>query len=394
MNARHLLLLALGALSLSALGACSTLPRDGPSNRAITGAADASKGATFALIDLTYEESERIRLAPAMFTGSLTGTSEQAVTDIIAIGDTLSVSVLTPGGSLFGGGGGAPGPAAAGAAAPTGSSSSLPPLVVDRSGAVPIPFSGVVHVAGLTPEQAGQAIRASLRGKAINPQVIVAIASSPLNGVTVFGSVNTPGRVSVVNGANSIVDVIAQAGGVSGPPENIIVDLTRGGRTVSAPLSRIFLDPNEDVSLLPGDRVNLVSRPRRYSSFGALGAVTLTEMPTGDTTLTGALSALGGLANDSANARAVLVFRFERTDIARSIGVTQPETRKGVPVIYRLNLEQPQGFFTANNFLIQAEDVIYVPRADSAELRKFFEFVQSITRIVYDVSVTSALGGN
>lgn len=389
MISRHLLLIA----ALSALGACSTLPRDGPSNRAITGAAEASQGRTFALVDLTYEQSERIRLAPAVFAGSLTGSSERAVTDVIAIGDTLSVSVLTPNGSMFGSGGGAAtaGPAAATTAA---APSSLPPLVVDRNGAVPIPFSGTVHVAGLTPEQAGQAIRSSLRGKAINPQVIVAIAASPLNGITVFGSVNTPGRVNVVNGANSITDVIALAGGVAGPPENITVDLTRDGKTISAPLSRIFKDPQEDVALLPGDRINLISRPRRYSSFGALGAVTLTEMPTGDTTLTGALSALGGLSNDSANARAVLVFRFERADIARSIGVTQPETRKGVPVIYRLNLEQPQGFFIANNFLIQAEDVIYVPRADSAELRKFFEFVQSITRIIYDLSVTSALGSD
>jgi len=386
--------LTLLIFATAALAGCSTLPRDGPSNRTITSAADRDAETTFSLVDLTYEQSERIRLAPPVFAGSFASASERAVTDVINIGDTLSISVLEPGGSLFGGGGGGgAGPATPGMG-PTAAAGNLPSLVVDRDGAISVPYAGQVSVVGLTPREAARAIRTALRGQVINPQVIVAIAQSPLNGVTVYGSVNTPGRVPVVAGANSMIDIIAAAGGAAGPPENIIVTLTRSGRSVTAPLSRVFAEPAEDIPLVRGDQLNLVSRPRRYSSFGALGAVTLTEMPTGDTTLTGALSALGGLDNGSANARAVLVFRFERPDIARSIGVNLPETRKGVPVIYRLDLEDPTGFFIANNFLIQAEDVIYVPRADSAELRKFFEFVQSITRIIYDVSVTSALGNN
>jgi len=62
-----------------------------------------------------------------------------------------------------------------------------------------------------------------------------------------------------------------------------------------------------------------------------------------------------------------------------------------VPVVYRLNLNEGEGFFIASNFQMQPDDVIYAPRAGAAEMRKFFEFVQSITRVVYDVSVTSTL---
>ena len=47
--------------------------------------------------------------------------------------------------------------------------------------------------------------------------------------------------------------------------------------------------------------------------------------------------------------------------------------------------------FAATNMEIMPEDVIYVPLAGAAEARKFFEFVQSVTRVVYDVSVTSAI---
>ena len=72
----------------------------------------------------------------------------------------------------------------------------------------------------------------------------------------------------------------------------------------------------------------------------------------------------------------------------------QAATPRGVPVVYRLNMAEGQSFFIANNFMIQPDDVVYAPRSDSAEARKFFEFVQSITRVIYDVSVTSALNVN
>ena len=377
---RYLLLLILSA----AVSGCSTLPRDGPSNRAITRAAQAGEEKTFALVDLTYEQSERIRLSEPAFMGSLIGASSEAATDLIQVGDTIEVSIFEPGGALFGGGpsaGGASGTAVAG----------LPALVVNRDGAVAIPYAGQVRVVNLTPQQAEQSIRRALIGKIVSPQVVVSTTASPLNGVTVIGAVKTAGRVPLATGASSILDVVAAAGGVSGPPENVTVTVTRNGQSSSAPLSVIYREPQENVRLARGDLVNLVNKPRRFSSFGALGAVTLTEMPEGDVTLTGALSSLGGLSNATANARAVLVFRFERPDIARSIGVDMPATRKGVPMVYRLNLAEPQGFFVANNFLIQAEDVIYVPRADSAEIGKFFELVQTFTRVIYDISVTSTL---
>lgn len=377
---RYLFLLILSA----AVSGCSTLPRDGPSNRAITRAAAADSGRTFALIDLSYEQSERIRLAEPAFMGSLVSASTGAETDLIQIGDTINVSIFEPGGALFGGG--SPAGSVGGTAV-----AALPPLVVNRDGAVTIPFAGQVAVAQLTPQQAEQSIRRALLGKVVSPQVSVSTEPSVLNGVTVIGAVKAAGRVALAAGANSILDVVASAGGVVGPPENVTVTVTRNGESFSAPLSAIYLQPRENVRLARGDLVNLVNKPRRFSSFGALGAVTLTEMPEGDVTLTGALSSLGGLSNATANARAVLVFRFERPDIARSIGINLPETRKGVPVVYRLNLAEPQGFFIANNFIIQAEDVIYVPRADSAELGKFFELVQTFTRVIYDISVTSTL---
>ena len=150
----------------------------------------------------------------------------------------------------------------------------------------------------------------------------------------------------------------------------------------------------ENVRLAAGDQVNLVYKPRRYSTFGAVGAAAQTDMGAGPLTLAGALGRAGGLDGQMADARSVLVFRFERPEVAAGLGITQPPSPRGVPVIYRLNLADPAGMFTAGQFLIQPEDVIYAPRSGSAEARAFFEFVQSISRVVYDVSVTSTLAGD
>lgn len=108
-------------------------------------------------------------------------------------------------------------------------------------------------------------------------------------------------------------------------------------------------------------------------------------------TLTGAMSKVGGLNTATANARRVLIFRFERPEVARALGISQPSTPRGVPVVYELDFNDAANVFAATNMQVMPEDVIYVPLAGAAEARKFFEFVQTVTRVIYDVSVTSAI---
>lgn len=366
------------------LAGCSSLPRDGPTGRATAPGAlgDAAFGG-YALVDMTYEVSERLKATPVSFLGSLSGADSQAPVDVIGVGDALAVSIFEPSGTLFGSG-------VLGAQV-RGGSQALPTLVVDRNGAVGVPFAGQVRVAGLTSGQAADAIRRALTGRAANPQVIVSVTGNASNTVTVLGEVREPGRADLGANADRILDVIAAAGGTPRPPEDIEVTIQREGRVYAAPLTAVSSIFGENVRLSRGDQINLTYKPRRYSTFGALGRVSEVDMGSGSVSLAAALSRVGGLDTNSANVRQILVFRFERPEAAQALGLTQPATSRGVPVVYRLDLSQTGGFFVANSFAVQNEDILYVPRADSAELRKFFEFVQTITRVVYDVSVTSTL---
>lgn len=386
--------LRVSALALTAiLAGCSTLPRDGPSGASVNAGATTPEAlGSYALVPLTYEVTERIKAVPPQFFGTLALASSDQPADVIGEGDTLAISIFDPSGSLFGG---ALGAASANRAATLqGGSQNFNGVVVDRAGNVAVPFGGPVRVQGLTSTQAAAAIRRSLVGKVANPQVLVSIAGNVSNTVNVLGDVRQPGRAPLGVNSDRILDVIAAAGGSARTNDDLVISIQRGGETFTAPLTAVTTQFVENVRLQRGDVVNVQYKPRRISTFGALNAVTQIDMPAGPMTLTGAMSRVGGLNTNTANPRRVLVFRFERPEVAQALGISQPATPRGVPVVYELDFNDAANVFAATNMEIMPEDVIYVPLAGAAEMRKFFEVVQSLTRVVYDVSVTSTLNNN
>ncbi|WP_252865587.1 polysaccharide biosynthesis/export family protein [Brevundimonas diminuta] len=220
---------AASLLIVALLAGCSTLPRDGPSGRnVVQGSSSPERAGDYALVDLDFALSERLKAAPPPSFSSLALASSEAPTDVIGVGDTLAVSIFEPGGSLFSGGGSSRNSAGSG-------NQTLPPLMVNRNGAVPVPFAGEVPVQGLTPSQASAAVRRALIGKVANPQVIVTIAGNASNAVTVLGDVRSPGRQPLSANSDRILDVIAAAGGPSRSLHDIDVRIQRDGKVYTAP---------------------------------------------------------------------------------------------------------------------------------------------------------------
>ncbi|HOV03892.1 MAG TPA: polysaccharide export protein, partial [Kaistiaceae bacterium] len=52
------------------------------------------------------------------------------------------------------------------------------------------------------------------------------------------------------------------------------------------------------------------------------------------------------------------------------------------PVVYRLNLRDPQGIFFAGRVHIRNKDVVYVANAESAQLMKFLGMVAQVASAV------------
>jgi polysaccharide export outer membrane protein len=370
---------ALLSLSILALGGCSTFPDDGPSSRQVAENAHRSGDKHYDLVKLDYRAAQAVAANPPPPMGTLLASSSAAKLDLIEDGDALNVTIFEPNAPSSDSGGKLP------------SGGTLPRLLVDDTGHVPVPFGGPVEVAGLTPSEAADAIRHSLTGRLISPEVIVSVETSAANSVTIIGEVKTTGLVRLAPNNDTLVNVIAMAGSTARAPSDVIVSVTRQGKTTTAPLSLVLDDPSQNIRLAPRDQIQLIYRPRKYSTFGALVKDMQTPIEDENLSLAGALSKLGGLDTNSANPAEVMLFRFERPEVARALGLSFDPNAVRVPIVYQLNLRDPAGFFVAQRFDIQPDDIIYVPHADLAEAQKFFQLVNEVSGVGYDVAVSASL---
>jgi polysaccharide export outer membrane protein len=375
-------------LLLLGLAGCAALPHDGPSARSFP-KRGGKPAARYAVVDLDYAATQAIAAHPPAALAGLSGQSSAAPTDLIAEGDALSVMVIEAGaGGLFS----RPMESAAtGAVVGGDNQKTFPRMIVDPDGDLTIPFAGAVHVAGLRPRDAADAIRRALRGRAINPQVAVTVLDSRANSVSVLGEVRTAGHFILSAHNDHLLDVLASAGGPTKPPADLLVVVSRDGVSAEAPLDVLLNDPRQNVRLAPQDQIRILNRPRKFSTFGAFLRNSQTLIEDDKLTLADAISRSGGVDTNSGNAGSVMVFRFERPEVAHALGVANPPTVKGVPIVYRLNLRQPDGVFIADSFDIEPSDLLYVPRSDITEAQKFLQILDSVTQLTYNINATSTV---
>lgn len=96
----------------------------------------------------------------------------------------------------------------------TGSMGSVYGFTIDNKGDVRLPVLGLVHVGGLTCDDAAKTIEQTIVQKNIikNPDVTVRLLNAR---VAVLGAVKTPHVVSLTSERNTILDVLSQCGDLS-----------------------------------------------------------------------------------------------------------------------------------------------------------------------------------
>ena len=78
--------------------------------------------------------------------------------------------------------------------------------------------------------------------------------------------------------------------------------------------------------------------------------------------------------------RGVFVFRYEKPEVYAAImdGEAPPTpTAAGIPVVYRVDLEDPTDYFASQRFLMRDNDMIYVSAAPATDVAKFFGVIGS-----------------
>ena len=216
--------------------------------------------------------------------------------------------------------------------------------------------------------------------KTPDPQVIVTVGERKGgNLVSVTGDVRQPGQIPVPLSGSRVIDAIAAAGGSVSEPYDVMVSVTRAGQTRSDPLQEVYDKAAKNVSLRPGDTVVLRKRSLNFLAFGSTGKVGSFPITSEDLSLSAAVAASGGPDDFEANPSTIFVYRQEPLALLQSLGRTNLMGEGSTtPVVYQLDLTNPEGFFFANNFTVRDRDIIYYAPAGSAGVIKFMRVVNTL----------------
>ncbi len=264
---------------------------------------------------------------------------------------------------------------------------------VDVDGTIALPYAGRFSVRGRRLSDIENDIVARLGGKAVDPQATVMVAQNVSSAASVQGDVNKPGPYPIETTGQRVLDMIAMAGGAKYPAYETSLRLTRGQSTMSIQMQDLVDRPETfNVPVAAGDALLLARKPQKFVALGAVlqpGEQIFRKLPL---SMTDAIGQSVGLDPARSDAKGVYLFRREPLDLARRYGVQLlAEDRETVPIVYQLNLRDPQSFFAMNAFPVRPGDILFVSQAPLADAAKFFQILSGATATV---AIPRTLGGN
>ncbi|PPQ31317.1 sugar ABC transporter substrate-binding protein [Rhodoblastus sphagnicola] len=380
-------MLCASVLALSCCGGCAITPVSGPQ------ASDVDAGGTqdslnpamlaYAVVPVTPATVDVLgRLTPRLSTAFARHTPPKVFR--FGVGDIVSITIFeAAAGGLF----------TSSAGVRAGNFVTVPNQAVDDRGNISVPFSGSIRAKGRTPSEIQTEIVERLKSRALEPQVVVSLAEQRTSLYSVLGDVRAAGRFPASPSGESILDGIARAGGPGSQGYDVNVALERNGRRVSIPMGALMDDASNNIYLLPNDIVFVYQEPQTFVAFGASGIQGQFRFDAWRLSLAEALAKQGGLNDAQANPSAVFLYRGETREAARQLGVDVDRFEdRVIPVIYKIDLRDPSGYFLAQKFPMRNKDVIYCANATSVEATKFLTFVRTTLATVNDPVIYATNG--
>ena len=215
---------------LTGLCGCAMMPAAGPQGIEVN-AARSDTSLKYGLVKLTpesiqilheFEPRSYAQLGLYELPGAFTDRRPPANIKF-GIGDVVSVTIFeAAAGGLFI-------PVEAGVR--PGNFVTLPNVSVDNDGNISVPYAGTVPAVGRTNIEVQNEIVDKIKNRAIEPQVVVALANQNTSLVSVIGDVNLPVRYPAASAGaqDRITDAITRAGGIKnqGYSEFVMLDLQR-----------------------------------------------------------------------------------------------------------------------------------------------------------------------
>jgi polysaccharide biosynthesis/export protein len=352
----------LSGLVLVILVGCSAMPVQGPTVREITESSQVGKN--FVLVDLSPGVLSQLDHAGQPSLVQSFGNAAPAPIVKIESGDIVAVTIWDAGGGLF---------SPQGAAMVGTQQTTIPNQIVDPDGRITVPFAGQIQVAGKSTIEAQRAIVRALSRQALQPQALVSMVEDRRNLITIVGDVKTPIRMTLEVNGTHLLDALARAGGTTAPAFDTVVQLTRRGVAKRVRLSWLLANPAENIYLQPDDVVYVVRDPETVAVLGATKENLHVSFQKEQMTLSDIVAQSGGLLDIQAEPTGVFVFRMEPGELVHRLkpgAASNSAPGAAVPVIFRANLREPQGYFLAQSFEIKDKDIVYVADAEFVQVNK------------------------
>jgi polysaccharide export outer membrane protein len=198
------------------------------------------------------------------------------------------------------------------------------------------------------------------------------------------GYVAHPGRYPLVSKDPRLLDLVATSGGFTTPPEEITLRVTRGDSSMEVSASSVINNPANNVLISPGDTILALHAPVYYYAFGAVGHTGQQVFDQSHPKLLNALGKISNIQDERADAGGVFIFRNEPAALKQQLVGSvekdpQPKDQLAGPVVYQLNMRDPNSFLVLNAFPVRPSDIIYVANAPLVEFGKFVRIVTGLT---------------
>jgi polysaccharide export outer membrane protein len=337
----------------------------------------------YALVKLRPEAVEVLdRYKPRLSTAFAKSSPPKAFR--FGVGDTVSITIFeSAAGGLF----------TSDSGMRAGNFVTVPNQAVDEKGYIGVPYAGTIRALGRTPSEIREDITRQLKARALEPQVVVALAEQNTSLISVLGDVRAAGRFRASPSGERIVDSIARAGGPASQGYDMWVTLERMGHRASVPFGALLYEPSNNIYALPNDIIYLYSQPQTFVAIGASGFQGQFKFDAWQVTLAEAIGKQGGLNDALADPSSVFLYRGEPRAVAEELGVdVRPFKGPIIPIIYLIDLRDPSSYFLTQAFQMRNKDVIYTSNAPSVETTKFLNFLRTIMATANDPIIYATNG--
>ena len=237
--------------------------------------------------------------------------------------------------------------------------------LVSAGGYIQFPYIGQVYVSGLTETEAYAKLSAALSRFIRNPQLTVRVQNYRSQRVYIDGEVKVPGVYSITDLPMTLPEALNRAGGSLPTSDTSRIQLNRRGKVYALNISSLVasgINPSS-IMLAAGDMLHVPSRDdSKIYVIGEVQKPSAIAMQNGRMSLNQALGEAAGISPVSGNARQVYVVR------------TRSENQ-GQPAVYHMDIKAPASLILAEQFALQAGDVVYVDASALANWNRVISLI-------------------